>query len=103
MEQQTANFRFSLNRLLIFVIFIAIVCAIPSWVGRMAISQNTLDRLCEREPSLTREQVLEIAGPPHYRRGDKEFRYNVWNGFVFFSDMFCIQFDTDGNVTWMSF
>ena len=69
----------------------------------MGISNQTLDELYAIEDTLTRDDVLRIAGPPHNQRGDAHYCYNVWNGPVFFSDMFCIDFDEDGKVTWMSF
>ncbi|TWT59334.1 hypothetical protein Pan54_00350 [Rubinisphaera italica] len=101
MPQQTSGFRFSSKTLPLFIIFV--FCAISICIRSLAINQSTLNQLYAQEDTLTRDMVIEIAGLPQSRNGDQEFCYNVWNGFVFFSDMFCIEFDDAGNVTWMSF
>ena len=103
MKEEPNSFRFSLKHLVLLTFVASMAFAIPSCAGRRAISQSTLDQLYAEEDTLTRQRVLEIAGEPQYRRGDYKFCYTVWNGAFFFSDMFCIVFDDEGNVTRMSF
>ena len=66
-------------------------------------TEKTFDRLHAIEETLTRDDVLRIAGSPHGRKGNEEFYYNVWNGPVFFSDMLIVVFDDEGKVIGMSF
>ena len=103
MPSVSKSIRYTLRHLLITVFICSFLITISSCFSRVAISTKTLDRLYDLEETLTRDDVLRIAGPPQGRDGNEEFYYNVWNGPVFFSDSFLIVFDEAGKVTWMSF
>ena len=92
---KAGRFQFTTRKLLIVVLVSSGLLAASNAFSRFAISANTADRIHE---GMTKRQVLDAAGKPHYIGNDGMWDYRVWNGFVLYSDPLHVGFDENGRV-----
>ena len=91
----TGRFQFTTRKLLIVVLVISGLFAASNAFLRFAISSSTADQI---NKGMTRQQVLDVAGKPHYIGNGGVWDYRVWNGFVVHSDPLHVGFDKNGLV-----
>jgi len=91
----TGRFQLTTRKLLIVVLVMSALLAASSAMSRFAIRGSTADQIHE---GMTKQQVLDVAGKPHYIGNDGVWDYRVWNGFVLYSDPLHVGFDENGRV-----
>ena len=87
---------FGMKQLLAFVAIIALLFSVGPWVWNDLPEANTAAN--QIEIGMTRQEVLEILGPPHSAKSEPVWYYKVAGRL----DSLEVDFDSD-EVVWVSF